>query len=124
MLVARLAPDFRARDHRLLGWGTTISDAATFVRAQQALIELAPDARYRIDHVRVRGRVCLLESVQEGTREGGRFENPMLAVLEYDEDGRTVSMEVYDTAQLEQARARFEELSASNDGGAAAGGSR
>ncbi len=77
---AMLAPGFRVRDHRKLSWGDTLRDADTFLQAQLALSELAPDWRYRIDHHRARGRVQLGQQAQVGTREGGAFENPFLVV--------------------------------------------
>jgi ketosteroid isomerase-like protein len=107
---AMLAPGFRVRDHRKLSWGDTLRDADTFLQAQLALSELAPDWRYRIDHHRARGRVQLGQQAQVGTREGGAFENPFLVVSVLDQQGLTLGFDIYDVDQLEQARARFEEL--------------
>jgi ketosteroid isomerase-like protein len=112
--VALYAPGFEQRDHRVLGWGNTLNNVETWVRAQQALVELSPDARYRVDHVRVFDRVLLSQTAQVGTREGGAFENLMLLVGEWDEAGRVLRFDSYDLAQADEAYARFEELRARN----------
>jgi ketosteroid isomerase-like protein len=108
------APGFEQKDHRVLGWGNTLSDVETWVRAQQALVELSPDARYRVDHVRASDRVLLSQTAQGGTREGGAFENSMLLVGEWDEAGRVLRFDSYDLAQVDEAYARFEELCSRN----------
>ena len=112
-LAARCAPAFRMRDHRLLGWGTMVSDAATFVRVVRSAVELAPDANYRHDHVRICARGTLAGMVLCGTRDGGAFETPLLRVTEVDEQGRILSHDTYDESDYERALARFEEIRAS-----------
>jgi hypothetical protein len=107
---AMLAPGFRIGDHRKLGWGDTLRDAETFLRSQLALSELSPGWRYRLDHHRARGSVSLGQQAQVGTREGGAFENPYLVVGMQDPQGLLLGFDVYDVDQLDQARARFEEL--------------
>jgi hypothetical protein len=99
----------------LLFWGTVLDDGAALVRSQQALVDLAPDVRYRLDHFRSSGRVDLVQTAQVGTRDGGPFESPLLSVGVHDAAGRLVRFEVYDVDQLDQARACFEALSASAD---------
>lgn len=115
-LAARCAPGFRMRDHRLLGWGTMVNDAATFARVIRSAVELAPDARYRDDHLRICARGTLLGSALCGTREGGAFENPFLRVTEVDAQGRILSHDLYDTSDFERALARFEEVRAGDSG--------
>jgi class 3 adenylate cyclase/ketosteroid isomerase-like protein len=110
--AAATAPDFAYRDHRLLGWGTTVRDVATFVRVMQSAIDLAPDSRYRKDHVRLSERGHLSQATLLGTREGGAFESPMLRVSEFDELGRIRGFDTYDLEDLDRARARFEEIAA------------
>lgn len=112
-LAARCAPRFRMRDHRLLGWGTTVNDAATFVRVIRSAVELAPDARYRDDHLRICARGTLARMVLCGSREGGAFENPFLRVTEVDEQGRILCHDLYDESDCERALARFAEIRAS-----------
>jgi class 3 adenylate cyclase/tetratricopeptide (TPR) repeat protein/ketosteroid isomerase-like protein len=109
-LTALLAPSFSCHDHRRLGWGTMLADAAMFVKSQQALVDLAPDVRYRVDHFRITGRVSLYQAAQVGRRDGGAFESPYLALGTIDAAGRIASLDVYDVEQLEQARARFAAL--------------
>lgn len=113
-LAARLAPDFVAHDHRLLGWGTMIASGALFVQTQRALVDLAPDARYRLDHFRGSRRGALTQMVQMGTRDGGAFESPFLTVGAIDATGRATSLDVYDVEQFDEARARFEALAAAD----------
>jgi ketosteroid isomerase-like protein/tetratricopeptide (TPR) repeat protein len=110
--AATLAPGFAYRDHRLLGWGSEGHDAQTLIRMQQSAVEVAPDARYRQDHVRVAQRGVLRRTTLVGTREGGAFENPMLTVHEADDQGRSVRVDSYDIDDLDRALARFAELSA------------
>jgi hypothetical protein len=117
-LAGSLAPGFRLDDHHVLGWGDTLNDAAAFVRAQQAFVELSPDVHYYLDHVRRRDRATITQFRQSGTREGGEFETPMLACFEADAEGRVQRFDTFSPEQCEEAYARFEEL------GLAAGSSR
>ena len=109
-LAASLSPDFAMHDHRVLGWGETLGDVTAFVRSQQALFDLAPDYRYRNDHVRLAASATLLQLVESGTREGGTFENQFLVIGELDADGRYRSLDLYDLDETEQALARFDAL--------------
>jgi class 3 adenylate cyclase/ketosteroid isomerase-like protein len=113
--TAVLAPGVGVHDHRLFGWGTVLDDGATLVRSQQALVDLAPDVRYRLDHFRSSGRVHLVQAAQEGTRDGGPFESPLLIVGVHDAAGRLLRFDLYDVDQLDQARARFEAFAAAAD---------
>lgn len=106
---ALCAPSFSCRNHRLLGWGT-LPDAATWVQAQRALVELAPDVRIRRDHVRMCDRGYVLQLLQHGTRNGGPFERAFAYVAELDDEGRFQRLDVYDVDKLAQALARFAEL--------------
>lgn len=111
-VAAGCAPDFVYRDHRLLGWGDTARDVAAFVEVQRVLAELAPDVRVRTDHVRLSRRAALRQIAYVGTRDGGAFETPFLTVVETDPSGRRRSVDSYDLDQLDQARARFAEITA------------
>jgi ketosteroid isomerase-like protein len=99
-------------DHRLLGWGTTLKEEGAWLRAQQALLELSPDARYRIDHIRISGHTLLVHMTQHGAHEGGAFETPLVGIFQ---GGATNALsDVYAPEQIDEAFARFEELSASS----------
>jgi hypothetical protein len=111
-VAARCAPTFVAHDHRLVGWGT-LRESAAWVRTLRVLIDLAPDARYRMDHVRMSDRAWLVEGGWVGTRDGGPFEIATISVSEVDDLGRTQRNDVYELEQLDQARARFDAIGAS-----------
>ena len=81
-----------------------------FFCSQQALVELAPDLRYRVDHFETRGRAFLTQVAQVGTREGGAFETPFLVVGTVDARGLLREYVLYDLDQIDAARTRFEEL--------------
>ena len=51
-------------------------------------------------------RGFLTDAVQWGTRDGGAFEIPAIAVFELGEQGKLYRLDLYDPAQLDQARAR------------------
>ena len=105
------AADVRVHDHRLLGWGTTLEGLPAFISAQQALVALAPDAHYRVDHQRHAGRAEISQAVQMGTRDGGAFETPVLIVSEADARGLVQQFDVYDPSQMDAAWTRFDALS-------------
>ena len=116
-LVESYALAFVMRDHRRLGWGTLVNDAATFARVVRSAVDLAPDAKYRQDHLRLCARGRFARTALCGTRDGGAFENPFLRVTELDEQGRILRDDVYDESEFERARARFAELDARDETG-------
>ncbi len=105
-LVALCALDIVARNHRLVGWGT-LRGPASWVEALQRLLELAPDTRLHVDHVRTSARGVLFEGAWLGTHDGGEFEIPVISAVELDELGRQLRLDVYDVTQLDDARTRF-----------------
>ena len=111
--AARFARGFVCHDHRVLGWAT-LQGVAEFVRAQQALVELAPNASSRNDHVAILPRGTFQSGLVLGTRDGGAFEIAVLRVTEIDEHGLICRVDIYDTDQLDQARVRFAELRPTN----------
>ena len=111
VLAAQFAPDLVVTDHRPLGW-ETLRGPAMFVETFKSLFDLAPNARLRTDHVIVTAREALVIATWWGTREGGAFEAPRVVVLEHDASGRICREDFYNLDQLDQARARFEVLSA------------
>jgi hypothetical protein len=66
----------------------------------------------RTDHVRVSARGVLWLLTWLGTRDGGPFEIPVLAVVELDAEGRQKRVDLYDPEKLEAAQARFSEIDA------------
>jgi len=105
------APDFGIDDHRQLGFGGLWLGVETLVESQKALVELSPDARYRLDHVRVSQLASLSYTVRTGTREGGLHETISVNVNRWDESGKLTGYDIYDPEQLDEALARYEELS-------------
>jgi hypothetical protein len=80
------------------------------VAALRSLVDLAPDARFRLDHVAMCPHGYFAISTWVGTREGGAFEAPSFVVVELDDQGRMCCFDQYDLADLDLARTRFEEL--------------
>jgi ketosteroid isomerase-like protein len=111
-LAARCAREIVVHDHRLLGW-ESLHGPAAYVGALQALVELAPDTRLRLDHVAMAERGYLVLTVWVGTREGGAFEEPSLMVAELDDAMRIRRFDWYDLERQGEARARFAEVAAS-----------
>jgi hypothetical protein len=108
-LAALFLPDLVVDDHRRLGW-ETLRGPAAYARALRSLVELAPDTRLRLDHVRASDRGLLWVAGWLGTREGGPFEAPWITVSEHDARGRVRRFDQYDLDQLDAALARFAEL--------------
>jgi hypothetical protein len=104
------APDFRYRDHRRLGFGNTVGDADALLHLMQSTVELAPDAHYRYDHIRISRRGTFRQGMLAGTRDGGAFESPMFLVFEVDEEGRITRADSYDIVDRDGALARAAEL--------------
>jgi class 3 adenylate cyclase/tetratricopeptide (TPR) repeat protein len=105
-LAALLAPDLVVDDHRLLGW-ETLHGSRAYVKAIQALVDLAPDVQLRIDHVAMAATRFLYVTTWVGTHEGGAFETPSVIVSELDAQGRICRFDQYDIDRLEEMRARF-----------------
>jgi hypothetical protein len=108
-LAAGFAPGLFVHDRRRLGW-ETLQGPAAYVASLRSLVDLAPDTRLRLDHVRMSDRGLLWVAAWLGTREGGGFETPWIIVSEHDDLGRVVRFDQYDLDQLDEAQARFEEL--------------
>jgi tetratricopeptide (TPR) repeat protein len=110
-LAAVFAPELVVSDHRRLGW-ERLDGLPAYVRSLRSLVDLAPDARLRIDHVRASENALLWVAAWVGTRDGGPFETPWIIVSEHDARGRVVRFDQYDLDQLDRARARFAEVAA------------
>jgi hypothetical protein len=108
-LAAQFTPDLVVDDHRRLGW-ETLRGPAEYVRAMRSLVDLAPDVRLRLDHVRGCDRGLFWAARWLGTQEGGPFEAAWLTVSEHDVRGRVRRFDQYDLDQLDAALARYAEL--------------
>ncbi|MGH7899798.1 MAG: nuclear transport factor 2 family protein [Candidatus Binatia bacterium] len=108
-LAALFAPDVVVNDHRLLGW-ERLAGRGAYVEALKSLIDLAPDARLRLDHVRMSQHGLLWVAAWEGARDGGPFEVSWIIVSEHDASGTVGRFDQYDLDQIDTALARFAEL--------------
>ncbi len=109
-LTRWIVPDLVLRDRRQLGLHELRSREEYLARIR-SLVQLAPDARLRLEHVLAlddRGALCVVRWL--GSREGGSFEIPFLTVMGLGADRRFREFHSYDLDQLEEARARFAEL--------------
>jgi len=104
-----LSPEVIVNDHRQLGF-ETLHGVEAVVDSLRALMELAPDVRLRVDHLRISGPARLGQTRWVGTREGGYFEVPRVVVTELDPSGRACRLDFYAPEQIEQARVQFESL--------------
>ena len=84
-----------------------------FAAQIRGLVELAPDAKARMDHtLAINGRGVLGVGGWVGSREGGPFEIPSISVILRGPDGRIRRLHTYDLDQLDAARACFDALTA------------
>ena len=107
---ALCSPAFVEHDHRSLAVLGTTHGAEAWVQNFRALVELAPDTIYRTLHFRGAARGFLSVGTWLGSREGGRYEIPLVAVLELDAHGAIARADLYEPDQQDQALARFREL--------------
>ncbi len=106
------APTLVEHDHRhITGLGTTHGPEAWVQKNVRVWTELAPDTIARRTDTRTCERGFLSRVVLEGSREGGRFELPLLIVTETDARGRLTRVDVYDDDQVDEALARYAEVS-------------
>ncbi len=115
-LIEMCSPGLVEHDHRPITSVGTTSGRETFVLNNvRSWIDLAPDTMFRVAHIRTSGGAILWQILWEGTRDGGRYELPLLLVSEHDEHGRCPRVDVYEPAtQFAAARTRFEELAETN----------
>ena len=104
-----MAPDLVVADHKSLGFGT-LHGRAAYIAWVRAMVDLAPDAHLRVQHLRSCERARLVVTNFQGTYEGGAFERPRTAVAELDRSGCVSRFDFYDDDQIDLALARFEEL--------------
>jgi hypothetical protein len=104
------AAEFVLDDHRPLGWGT-LHALADFVTLNRAMVELRPDAAFRIDHVlAVAEGSLLLVGGWAGSDESGAFEIRSVIAWLLDADRRIRRIELFTIDQLDAARLRYAEL--------------
>jgi ketosteroid isomerase-like protein len=111
-VAALCAESFVEYDHRGLAVIGTTRGAAAWAQNFRTLADLSPDTTYRADHFRSAARGFYCHGGWHGTREGGRYEIPLHAVLELDADGRIVRADIYDDDGIDAFLARFAELAA------------
>jgi class 3 adenylate cyclase len=106
------APDYELVDHREPGV-LTARGREQVVEYYRTLMDLAPDARLRIKHSRraERGMLSLAEWI--GSRDGGAFVAPRLAVHEFDDQDCICRTDVYDPNHIDAAFGRLDQLRAS-----------
>jgi hypothetical protein len=109
-VIALCAPSFVEHDHRHLAVLGTTHGAEAWARNFSALTDLAPDTIYRSDHFRSVARAFLSVGTWVGSRDGGHYEIPLVAVLETDAGDRLVRADIYDLDQHDDAQARFTAL--------------
>src|SRR5262249_15567958 len=79
------------------------------VASIRALVDLAPDVMVHLDHVlALDDRGTLVVWRWAGSRDGGPFEIPVVAVWVLGPDGRIQRIDTYNPEQVDAARARFE----------------
>src|SRR5262249_46298064 len=111
-VASAFAPDFtlKARRHfRLLGQQRTPEEYVTTIRA---LVDVAPDAVMRLDHVLALDEHRALYIGRLTGASGDTFEIPFVCVATFAPDGRYRRLHAYDLDQLDAARASYDELGA------------
>ncbi len=111
-VAALCSPAFVEHDHRGLAMLGTTHGAEAWMQNFRALVALAPDTIYRTLHARGAARGFLSVGTWQGSREGGRYEIPLIAVCEVDARGAIARADLYEPDQLGQVRARFDALAA------------
>src|SRR5262249_18309739 len=109
-LASLFAPDYVVEDHRLLGWGTlhSLDEYLTYVHT---LVDLSPDARWRLDHVLALDDWRSLAVVSAvGSRDGGPFEIPYVVVAGSGPAGRNRAPPLRPGDRVDAARACSETL--------------
>lgn len=108
--LAHCADDMLQVDHRRIALLGTTRGAGAWIENLRALVALSPDVEVTLHHVRATPRGSWAHCAWTGTRDGGRFEIPMIVVREYDEAGRTRRFDAYDEDDHDAAVARLAEI--------------
>ena len=105
---ALFAPDAVVTDHRAIGQGWSIRE--DFVVSSRAVVDLVPDVVHVIRQIEVRGSVILTNAEAFGaTREGNDYAWSYRMVAAW-VGGRISRFDLFDVADEEAARSRFEVL--------------
>ena len=111
-VAALFAADAVVTDHRALGQGWSTGD--DFVASSRAVVELAPDVVHVASEFEARNAVVMTNAEAFGTTgDGNRYSWTYRMVVAWD-CGRIARLELFDATDEQQARARFEELAASD----------
>ena len=100
-----LAADFVAVDHRSASFGTV--DASGWIELQTAFPEVADGIHNRLVAVHAMSDAVLFVEPELGDRNGNEWRT--LAVFSF-EGAKLAAAELFDTADFDRARARFDEL--------------
>ncbi|HJR27034.1 MAG TPA: nuclear transport factor 2 family protein, partial [Acidimicrobiales bacterium] len=108
-LAAQLTPGFHIVDHRVLGLGGASRQG--YLRDIREMEALAPDNRIEVHHVLAANPLAVHSLCwSRGTYEGGEFETPIVFVGGMSSGERWWIWELFGDDQLDEARARYEEL--------------
>jgi len=110
VIQAQFMPTFVEYDHRHFALHGTTRGAEAWVQKVRVLVDLAPDAVLRLTHLRFAPGGALFQMSWYGTREGGDFEIPLIAVHELNTAHRIVRADLYDADQVDEAYVRLGEL--------------
>ncbi len=109
--TAFLAEDAVIDDRRLGGYGRV--DRESYVAYERAILEIGPDVTYKpyFDHVDASTpHASLFVGRIGGTRDGGPFEMPLVALGQFDAEGRITALTTFDMDDLDTARAEYARL--------------
>jgi class 3 adenylate cyclase/ketosteroid isomerase-like protein len=109
--MRRLLPDdFTMRNH--MRFATTGEEFTRdrYAASMPVFRQMGVTLRLRLDHLRVCSRAAIADSMLIGSQDGGDFERPQIAVFRHDGE-RVHRLEIFDADELEQALARYAELS-------------
>jgi class 3 adenylate cyclase/tetratricopeptide (TPR) repeat protein len=112
-VLAAFAPGYVLEDHRPMGLLTSLSGEG-YVASARALVDLRPDAIYRLDHVlAVDDRRALVVAGWRGGAPEGAFEIPAVLVFVLGPDAAIRRGDLYNPDQLDEAWACFDAVGAS-----------
>jgi hypothetical protein len=106
------SPAVEVVDHRILGMGS-VRGAGTLLRVNRSLFELAYDITLSVDDVlALQPDALLVRQATAGTdrASGGAFEQVRLLLRVFGDDGLQTRIENFDADRLDEALARFDEL--------------
>jgi hypothetical protein len=116
--AAAIAPDVECMDHRPLGL-PPLQGAGAFLGGLRSLLDLVEDTVARVDDVlALRSDALLVRWTNLGTARagGGAYERNLVALRRFGGDGLLTRYELFDPERVDEALARFEELSEPRSG--------